>query len=292
VPTLSFATQTDYVYSYAWHTLNDLYSELVPYTEQQQESAVVHAVMAYGAANLDKPLTRAGVYLDDGLYATVMVGAPDKPATELESFMVSLDYVNAPLYTANFLRIVEGDAPPASGGRGGPPVAAGPAGPPAAAAAGGGRAQAPAPAAAGGGRQGGGRGAVQLGPPIGKVVAVKNGVITGQIVSDTQKKFAVKTLPKQFNANVKHDGANVFGLMTPNGFYFTQKANPSLDKKYVALGKVIAGADVVARLKMGETVRGIRITRVGKGATDFKADDESFKKLLEAATAKKKTTKP
>src|SRR5512142_1997229 len=80
VPTLSFATQTDYVYGYAWHTLNDLYSELVPYTEQQQESATIHAVMAHGVANLDKPLTRAGVYLDDGLYATVMVGAPDAPA--------------------------------------------------------------------------------------------------------------------------------------------------------------------------------------------------------------------
>ena len=305
VPTLSFATQTDYVYGYAWHTLNDLYSELVPYTEQQQESAVVHAVMAYGAANLDKPLTRAGVYLNDGLYATVMVGAPDKPANELESFMVSLDYADAPLYTANFMRIVEGNAPPAGRGRGGPPPAAGPAGPPAAAAAGGGRAQAPAAAApeaagrgpqpaaaAGGGRgQGGGRGgAMQLGPPIGRILTVKNGVITGQIVSDTQKKFAVKALPKQLNAAVKHDAPNVFGLLSPNGIYFTQKANPGLDRKYVALGKVIAGADVVAKLATGETIRGIRITRVGKAATDFKADDDSFKKLLEAATAKKKTT--
>ena len=96
-------------------------------------------------------------------------------------------------------------------------------------------------------------------------------------------------VPKQLNAALKHDAANVFGLMTPNAFYFTQKANPGLDKKYVALGKVIAGADVVAKLAMGETIRGIRITRVGKAATDFKADDESFKKLLEAATAKKKT---
>ena len=292
VPTLSFAQQTDYVYNYAWHTLNDLYSELVPYTEQQQESAVVHAVMAYGAANLDKPLTRAGVYLDDGLYATVTVGAPDAPAAELESFMVSLDYVNAPLYTANFMRIVEGNAPPAGGGRGGPPPAAAPAVPAAAAAAGGGRAQAPAAAAAGGGRQGGGRGGQQLGPPIGKILTVKNGVITGEIVSDMQKKFAVKTLPKQFNTSVKHDAANVFGLMTPNSFYFTQKANPGFDKKYVALGKVIAGSDVVAKLAMGETIRAVRLTRVGKAATDFKADDESFKKLLAAATAKKKTTTP
>ncbi|MGE5357506.1 MAG: M20/M25/M40 family metallo-hydrolase [Bacteroidales bacterium] len=287
VPTLSFATQTDYVYGYAWHTLNDLYSELVPYTEQQQESAIVHAVMAYGAANLDKPLTRAGVYLDDGLYATVTVGAPDKPANELESFMVSLDYQNAPLYTANFLRIVEGNAPVA-GGRGGmPPMA------PAPAAASGGRGPQPAAAGAGGGGRGagGGRGgALLLGPPIGKILTVKGGTIAGEIVSETQKKFAVKTLPKQFNASVKHDAANVFGLLSPNGIYFTQKANPGLDRKYVALGKVIAGADVVAKLKTGESIRAIRITRVGKAATDFKADDESFKKLLEAATTKKKKT--
>jgi hypothetical protein len=34
---------------------------------------------------------------------------------------------------------------------------------------------------------------------------------------------------------------------------------------------------------MGDGVRSIRITRVGKAATDFKADDETFKKLLAAA---------
>jgi hypothetical protein len=49
---------------------------------------------------------------------------------------------------------------------------------------------------------------------------------------------------------------------------------------------------VVAKLAMGETIRAVRLTRVGKAATDFKADDESFKKLLAAATAKKKTTTP
>jgi hypothetical protein len=269
VPTLSFATQTDYVYNYAWHTLNDLYSELVPYTEQQKESALVTAVVAYGVANLDKPLTRAGVYLNDGLYASIAVGAPGKPASEAQQFMVGLDFVNAPLQTANFLRIVEGSAPP-GGGRGGP---AGPAGP------GGGR-----------GGPGGGRGERPEPPPIGKVLLVKSGVASGQIVSDIQKKFAVKTLPKQLNPKVKHDAAGVFGMMTPNGFYLTLKANPGFDKKYTALGKVIAGADVIAQLKKDDAIRRIQITRVGQAARDFKADDESFKKLLEAATAKKKTT--
>jgi carboxypeptidase Q len=255
IPTLSFRTNTDYVYGYAWHTTNDLYSELVPYTEQQKESALVTAVVAYGVANLDKPLTRAGVYLEDGMYAAVTTASGD-------SFMASLDFVNAPLYTANLMRIVEGNAPPA-GGRGG----------------------------FGGGRMGGpgGRGAAPELPPIGKILLVKNGVASGAIISDMQKKFAVKSLPKQVNPAIRHDAPGVFGMTSPNGFYLTTKANPGFDRKYTALGKVIAGADVLARLKKDDAIRSIRIIRVGKAAQDFKADDESFKKLLGAAT-KKRTT--
>ena len=108
--------------------------------------------------------------------------------------------------------------------------------------------------------------------------------------SEVQKKFAVKTLPRQLNATVKHNAAGVFGMSGPNGFYIIQKANPGFDKKYTALGKVIAGADVLAQMKPGDVIRSVRLTRVGKGAQDFKADDESFKKLLEAATGKKTTT--
>ncbi len=257
IPTLSFRTQTDYAYGYAWHTTNDLYSELVPYTEPQKESALVTAVVAYGVANLDKPLPRAGVYLDDGLYAAVTLASGD-------AFMTSLDYVNAPLYTANLMRIVEGNEPPA-GGRGG---------------FGGGRMGGP----------GGGRGTTPELPPIGRILLAKSGVANGVIVSDMQKKFAVKTLPRQVNPAIKHDGAGVFGMMSPNGFYVTTKANRGLDAKYAALGKVVAGAEAAAHLKPGDAIRSIRIVRVGKAAQDFKADDESFKKLVEAASKKKKTT--
>jgi hypothetical protein len=77
IPTLSFRTETDYVYNRAWHTLYDTYNELVPYIEHQQHSALVTAVVAYGMANLDKPLTRAGVYLPDGLYADIVFGSGD-----------------------------------------------------------------------------------------------------------------------------------------------------------------------------------------------------------------------
>ena len=75
VPTLRFTTQSDYNYRHAWHTLYDLYSELVPYTEHQRHSALVTAVVAYGAANLPRPLPAEGVYLADGLYADIAMSA-------------------------------------------------------------------------------------------------------------------------------------------------------------------------------------------------------------------------
>jgi hypothetical protein len=245
VPTLSFATQTDYVYSYAWHTTNDLYSELVPYTEQQQESAVVHAVMAYGVANLDKPLTRAGVYLADGLYASIGVGAADAP----RQMMFSLDYVNAPIQAANFIRIAEGKTAPA--GRGGPP-----------------------PGVLGGG----GRGGAQA-PPIG-TIEVKGGLVSGTVVSEIQKSVAIAKLPKTRNAAVTHDAAGVLGVMGPNQFYITLQKDRGLDGRYTALGKVIAGADAIKDIKKGDPIRFIRITRVGQAARDFKTDDEAFGKLM------------
>jgi carboxypeptidase Q len=249
VPTLSFRTQTDYVYSYAWHTTNDLYSELVPYTEQQKQSATVTAVVAYGVANLDKALPRDGVYLADGLYAAVSIGAGDAP----KQMMFSLDFVNAPVQTANFVRIAEGKAPAAGGGRGGP----------------------------GGG--GGGRGGQPPAPPIGSIVDVKGGLINGLVVSETQKSVAIPKLPMTRNASVKHDVVGVLGASGPNQFYITLQKNAGLDKKYTALGKVVAGAGLLQDIKKGDPIRSIRITRVGQAARDFKTDDEAFKKLMTPA---------
>ena len=260
VPTLSFATQTDYVYNYAWHTLNDLYSELVPYTAQQQESAVIHAVMAYGVANLDKTLPREGVYLADGMYASITVGSAEAP----KQLMFSLDFVNAPIQTANFIRIVEGK-PAAAGARGGP---GGPGG--------------------GGGRGGGpgGRGGAAA-PPIGSIADVKGGLISGLVVSDVQKTVAVPKLPMTKNAAVKHDVVGVLGVSGPNQFYITLEKNAGLDKKYTALGKAVAGLGQLSEIKKGDPIRSIRITRVGQPARDFKTDDETFNKLVPPVGQKK-----
>ena len=247
VPTLRFQTQTDYPYNHAWHTLSDLYSELVPYTAHQQHSALVTAVVAYGAANLDRPLAKEGVYLADGLYADIALGSAEAPA----HIMTSLDFVNAPLQTANFVRIVEGKG----GGQRGPgmgPRGGGPPGP------------GPRPEI----------------PPIGKV-DLRDGLIAGLVVSDVQKSVAIPKLPLLKNPALKHDGAGVLGVSGPNAFYLTLRKRPGLDRTATAIGRTIAGLDLLKTVKKGDAIRSIRIVRVGQAARDFKTDDETFQKLLE-----------
>jgi len=244
VPTLRFQTQTDYNYGHAWHTLHDLYSELVPYTEHQKHSALVTAAVAYGVANLDKPLTREGVYLPEGLYADIAIGTGDSPV----HIMTTLDFVNAPLQTANFVRIVEG-----KGGQRGPGGGPG-----------------------GGMRPGGPRPEI---PPIGKI-EVRDGVVAGLIVSEVQKSVAVPALALAANPALKHDGAGVLGVSGPNAFHLTLRKRAGLDKSATAIGRTIAGLDILKTLKKGDPIRSIRIVRVGQTARDFKTDDEAFNKLL------------
>jgi len=254
VPTLNFATTRDYTYTYAWHTLNDLYSELVPYTEHQQHSALATALVAYGVANLDRPLPRDGIYLADGLYADITVGSGESQ----HRIMTTLDFVNAPVQTANFVRIVEGKNPQPAGGGGRPP-GPGPMGP------------------AGPGGPGGQRPSA---PPIGKVMDVKGGLANLIIVSDVQKSVAVPRVPKTTNHALKHDVAGILGVSSPNTFYLTLRKDTGLDRKYTAIGKVIAGLGPLQDVKKGDAIRSIRIIRVGQPARDFKTDDEAFKQLL------------
>jgi cyclophilin family peptidyl-prolyl cis-trans isomerase len=167
--------------------------------------------------------------------------------------MTTLDFVNAPLATANFIRIAEGKAPQPGGRGGGPPPGMGFGGP-----------ARPEP------------------PPIGQILDTKGGLAAMQIVSDVQKSVAIPKLPKTTNKALKHDAAGVIGLSGPNTFYLTLQKKGNLDGKSAAIGRVIAGADHLQGLKKGEPIRSIRITRVGQAARDFKADDEAFGKLMEA----------
>ncbi|HOW84825.1 MAG TPA: M20/M25/M40 family metallo-hydrolase [Candidatus Aminicenantes bacterium] len=258
VPTLRFLTQSDYNYNHAWHTLDDLYSELVPYAASQRHSALVTAVVAYGAANLERPLAAAGVYLADGLYAEITIGSADAPVR----IMTTLDYANAPLQTANFVRIVEGPAGTQGGPGGfgpgpGPRPGMRPAGP-------------------------GGPGRRPELPPIGRV-EVRNGLIAGLVVSDVQKSAAVPALPLAPNAALRNDVAGVLDVTGPNEFCLTLKKKAGLDRTATAIGRTIAGLDLLSSIKKGDAIRSIRIVRVGQAARDFKTDDEAFQKLLGAS---------
>ena len=244
VPTLTFQEVTDFNYNTAWHTLLDTYDRVVPYTEHQQQCAAVSAVVAYGVANLERTLPRDGVYLPDGLYADI--------TTAKGRIMTTLDYVNAPLFTANFVRIVEGGTPPqgAAQGRGG-----------------------------GGGARGGGGAGAPAPPPIGKINEVIANLASGSIESPIQKSVAEVALLNELNTVLKHNAAGVLGMTGQNQFYLTLKARPDLDSKYPAIGKVIAGASVLEKLTKDDAIRSVRIIRVGQAATDFNTYNEAFQKL-------------
>jgi carboxypeptidase Q len=236
IPTLNFRQATDYSYMRAWHTLYDTYSELVPYTEHQEHSALVTAVVAYGMANLDEPLTRDGVYLPDGLFADIITASGAR-------VIASLDYENAPLQTANFIRIVEGNA--------GPPAR----------------------------RFGGGGGATT----VGSITEVGGGLASAAVESEIQRSMMVSDLPLAANAAVKHDASGVLGLSGPNTFYITLAADASLDGRFTALGRVVAGADKLSELSAGDGLRMIRILRSGEAAAAFATDDASFQRLMQGS---------
>ena len=233
IPTFRFSTQSDYSYGRAWHTLYDIYSELVPYTEHQEHSALATAVVAYGIANLDEPLSREGSYLADGIFADITTSSGARVIT-------TLDYENAPLQTAYFMRMIEG--------REGPP-------------------------------QGGGRG--RAGPPVGQISEVGAGLINALVDSEIQRSVAVADLPLDPNAAVKHDAPGVLGLSGPNSFYLTLGSDSDLDGRFTALGRLVAGSDVLGEFSAGDEIRSVRILRSGEAARAFMTDDEAFRRLLQ-----------
>ena len=64
VPTFGFRTEDikgyDFSYGEIWHTERDLYTKNIP--EYQEHAATVTAIVALGIANLDKQLSREGMY--------------------------------------------------------------------------------------------------------------------------------------------------------------------------------------------------------------------------------------
>ena len=64
MPTIGFTTEDfkgyNFEYQEIWHTERDLYTKNVP--EYQEQTATATAIIALGVANLEKQLSREGLY--------------------------------------------------------------------------------------------------------------------------------------------------------------------------------------------------------------------------------------
>lgn len=146
--------------------------------------------------------------------------------------MASLDFENVPATVASFVKLFE-----ASG-------------------------------AQSGGRQ---RGRQQRVPTIG--IFEKIDLITAAhaaVTAEAYKSRADVKLPEEKNPGLIHDRAGVLGMISPTQFYITSDKKTAYDGKYTPIGTVIAGLDIVSTIAQGDSIRSVRITRIGQKARDFR----------------------
>jgi peptidylprolyl isomerase len=97
--------------------------------------------------------------------------------------------------------------------------------------------------------------------------------------------------PNETTPDLKHDSEGVVAMANAgpdtNGsqFYITLAAAPNLDGGYSVFGKVVRGMDVVKKIAQGDTMKTVKILRVGTAAAAYSVTQASFDALVSQAEA-------
>ena len=117
-------------------------------------------------------------------------------------------------------------------------------------------------------------------------------VIQGGRPASAQARSPGYTIPNEINSDLSHRRMGMLGMANggphtgTSQFYITLGDRSYLDGDYTVFGEVYGVMDVVLNVERGDTVRSIRIVRVGAEADAFRPDTESFQEMVREGEAR------